>query len=176
MLTRARAAARGRWSREAMALGGLIVVQAATALFFLIDNITDLASEAPGDLPHNLAEGVAVIVLTIGVVFLSREVRRMLKRHAHVERQLQAARGAFNEIMERHFEEWGLTPSERDVALLSIKGLPIADIASARNTREGTVKAQLNAIYTKAGVANRTQLVGVFIDEIVEAPLPAGEK
>lgn len=176
MLTRARAAVRGRWPREVLALGGLIVLQAATGVFFLVDNLIDLASEAPGDLPHNLAEFVAVIVLGTGVVFLSREVRRMLRRHAHVERQLQAARGAFSEIMERHFSDWGLTPSERDVALLSIKGLPIAEIASARSTREGTVKAQLNAIYTKAGVANRTQLVGVFIDEIIEAPLPGSEK
>jgi len=176
MLTRARDAARGRWPKEAKALGALIVLQAATAVFFLADNIIDLASEAPGDLPHNLAEGVAVLVLGTGVVFLTREVRRMLRRHVHVESQLQAARGAFSEIMERHFSEWSLTPSERDVALLSIKGAPIAEIAAARNTREGTVKAQLNAIYSKAGVSNRTQLVGVFIDEIIDTPLPADQK
>jgi len=175
-LTRARDVARGRWPREAKALGGLILLLAITAIFFLIDSIVDLASESPGELPHNLAEFLAVILLTACVVLLSREVGRVLKRHAQVEVQLQAARGAFSEIMERHFEEWSLTPSERDVALLSIKGLPIADIASARNTRDGTVKAQLNAIYAKAGVSNRTQLVGVFIDEIIDAPLPTGEK
>jgi DNA-binding NarL/FixJ family response regulator len=56
---------------------------------------------------------------------------------------------------------------------LSIKGLSIADIAAARSTREGTVKAQLNAIYGKAGVAGRHQLLGLFIDELVDGPLPA---
>jgi DNA-binding NarL/FixJ family response regulator len=174
-LTRARAAARGRWPREAQALGALIILLSATAVFFLVDSLMDLAAESPGELPHNLAEFMAVILLAACIVLLSREVRRMLRRHAHVETQLQAARGAFSEIMERHFAEWGLTPSERDVALLSIKGLPIAEIAAARSTREGTVKAQLNAIYSKAGVANRTQLVGVFIDEIIDAPLPKDE-
>lgn len=171
MLTRARAAVRGRWPREAKALGALIVLQAATAIFFLIDSLMDLASESPGELAHNLAEFIAVLSLVACVVLLSREVQRILRRHERVEQQLQAARGAFSGVMERHFAEWGLTPSERDVALLSIKGAPIAEIASARGTREGTVKAQLNAIYSKAGVANRTQLVGVFIDEIIDSPL-----
>ena len=167
-------AARGRWPSHAVALGWLIALQAATGVFFLADIVVDFFTSG-GDLLHNLLEFVAVVSLAVCIGFLSREVRRMLDRHARMEVQLDAARGAFHEVMEGHFADWRLTPSERDVALLSIKGLSIAAIAEARQTREGTVKAQLNAIYGKAGVAGRAQLLGVFIDELVDAPLGRDE-
>ncbi|MCB1371179.1 MAG: helix-turn-helix transcriptional regulator [Rhodobacteraceae bacterium] len=80
---------------------------------------------------------------------------------------LQAASGAFLDLMEGNFAKWGLTPSERDVALLSIKGLSIAEIAALRATREGTVKAQSAAIYRKAGVNGRAQLLGLFVEDLL---------
>ena len=70
-----------------------------------------------------------------------------------------------------HFDSWGLTPSERDVALFVIKGLPIAEIARLRGSAEGTVKSQLNAVYRKSGVSGRGALLGLLIDDLVAAPL-----
>ena len=60
-----------------------------------------------------------------------------------------------------------LTPSERDVALFAIKGMSTAEIASLRSTSEGTVKAQTNAIYRKAGVSGRSQLLSLFIEDLM---------
>ena len=60
-----------------------------------------------------------------------------------------------------------MTPAERDVALFSIKGFSTADIAGFREVSEGTIKAQTNAIYRKAGVSGRAQLLSLFIDELV---------
>jgi DNA-binding CsgD family transcriptional regulator len=71
------------------------------------------------------------------------------------------------EVLEERFAEWGLTPAERDVALFSIKGLSISEISQIRTTSEGTVKAQTNAIYRKAGVSGRLQLLSLFIDELM---------
>jgi DNA-binding CsgD family transcriptional regulator len=71
------------------------------------------------------------------------------------------------EVLEERFAEWQLTPAERDVALFSIKGLSTAEIAQIRTTSEGTVKAQTNAIYRKAGVSGRPQLLSLFIDELM---------
>ena len=79
---------------------------------------------------------------------------------------MRAASGAFYQLMEDRFD-WSLTPSERDVALLAIKGLSIAEIAEARQTKDGTIKAQSNAIYRKAGVSGRPQLLSLFIDELM---------
>ncbi|MDP6952768.1 MAG: LuxR C-terminal-related transcriptional regulator [Alphaproteobacteria bacterium] len=70
-------------------------------------------------------------------------------------------------MLEEHFDRWALTPSERDVALLAIKGLSITEIAGVRETKEGTIKAQCNAVYRKAGVSGRPQLLSVFIEELL---------
>lgn len=52
-----------------------------------------------------------------------------------------------------------LTPSEREVASGVLRGLRNAQIASARGVAPSTVAKQLQAIYTKLGVDNRSQLV-----------------
>ena len=57
--------------------------------------------------------------------------------------------------MAERFDDWALTPAERDVALFALKGLSLAEIARLRSTSQGTVKAQTNAIYRKAGVTGR---------------------
>ena len=90
-----------------------------------------------------------------------------------MESRLREVSGAFAELLAERFEQWGLTPSERDVAWFTIKGLSIAEIARLRGTSEGTVKAHSNAIYRKAGVSGRTQLLSLFIEDLMEASPPA---
>ncbi|MEO6300766.1 MAG: helix-turn-helix transcriptional regulator, partial [Paracoccaceae bacterium] len=75
--------------------------------------------------------------------------------------------GAFLDLLEERFSEWGLTPAERDVALFAIKGMSTAEISVLRSTSEGTVKAQTNAIYRKASVSGRSQLLSLFIDDLM---------
>ena len=41
------------------------------------------------------------------------------------------------------------------------------EIAVLRSTSEGTVKAQTNAIYRKAEVSGRSQLLSLFIDDLM---------
>ncbi len=53
------------------------------------------------------------------------------------------------------------------MALFSIKGMSLAEIAELRNTSDGTVKAQSNAIYRKAGVSGRPQLLSLFIEDLM---------
>ena len=81
--------------------------------------------------------------------------------------------GAFGEFLQHQFRDWDLSPSESDVALFAIKGSSIAEIARMRGTKDGTIKAQLNAIYRKAGVTGRPQLISFFIDEMVDGIAPA---
>ncbi len=73
--------------------------------------------------------------------------------------------------MEGYFEDWRLTPAEADVAAFTIKGFSIAEIATLRGSAEGTVKTHLNAIYRKAGVPGRAQLVNLLIEELLGGPL-----
>ena len=76
------------------------------------------------------------------------------------------------ELLQERFEAWGLTPAERDVALFAVKGMSTAEIATLRETSEGTVKAQTAAIYRKAGVSGRSQLLSLFIEDMLVGEVP----
>jgi DNA-binding NarL/FixJ family response regulator len=91
----------------------------------------------------------------------------VMARNRKVEKELSIASGAFQAVVDAQFDLWELSPSEREVALLSIKGISIADIAGMRATKAGTVKAQSAAIYRKAGVANRTELLSAMVEELI---------
>ena len=97
-------------------------------------------------------------------------LRRSLIRTREAEAKLRAASRAFMELLEERFSAWALTRAERDVALFAIKGMSTQEIAALRQTSEGTVKAQTAAIYRKAGVTGRPQLLSLFIEDLMERP------
>lgn len=109
----------------------------------------------------------AAVGLVLGVVVGGLMLRRALRDRHRAEEQLRRASGAFADLLQERFEEWGLTPSEKHVALFAIKGMSTAEIAQLRSTSEGTVKAQTNAIYRKAGVTGRPQLLSLFIEDLM---------
>jgi len=117
---------------------------------------------------YELIQIGAAIGLVLGVVMTGFLLRQAYRRSVRAEQQLRAASGAFLELLEDRFEEWGLTPAEMDVALFSIKGMSTAEIANMRQTSAGTVKAQTNAIYRKAGVSGRPQLLSLFIEDLMD--------
>lgn len=152
-------------------LWGLLAIQAFCASFFLLDAMMDvLGWEDQGTfVDSDIFEGAIVVALVLGLAFTAQQLHQLLNRQKRMEDQLKAASGAFSELLEEHFDAWSLTASERDVALLAIKGLAIAEIARVRETKEGTVKAQCAAIYRKAGVSGRPQLLSLFIDELMSS-------
>jgi len=163
--------------RRPVVFSVLLFVQLFCAGFFLFRTLSALLGLPP--ISWRLVELIEIsagVGLTIGVILASVLLRRSMERTQVVEGQLRAASGAFNELLEEHFVQWGLTPAERDVALFTIKGLSSADIAAMRQTSEGTVKAQTSAIYRKAGVSGRSQLLSLFIDELMGGPLTPSAK
>jgi DNA-binding NarL/FixJ family response regulator len=61
-------------------------------------------------------------------------------------------------LLERFMEINTLTPKEREVTRLVIKGLANKEIASVEETTDRTVKAHLTNIFQKCGVESRTEL------------------
>ncbi len=155
-------------------LMALIAFQVLCSAFFVLDIIEDFAA---GDavLTHMLPELGATVGLFVGLAFEVRALMHLLRRQAVMEKSLGVAAGALAELMEDYFREWGLTPAEADVAAFTIKGCSIAEIAEMRGSAEGTVKTHLNAIYRKAGVQGRGQLVSVLIEDLLNAPLVSQE-
>lgn len=156
----------------------LIVVQLLCAAFFVQDSVSDFIADGEVILDwHQVIEYTATLSLLVAIVFELQLLMQLLRREAHLERGMSIAAGALNDIIEEHFRNWGLTPSEQDVARFLIKGCDIAEIARLRGSAEGTVKAHLNAIYRKSGCSGRAALVSMLIEDLMEAPLvaaPAG--
>ncbi|MGB5556816.1 MAG: helix-turn-helix transcriptional regulator [Paracoccaceae bacterium] len=156
--------------KDGIVIFTLLVVQVFCAVFFVSDillSVIGLQTKPISWQSRELLEIGAALGLVLGAILGAVALRRSLRRRRQVEGQLRLASGAFMELLEERFEEWGLTPSERDVALFAIKGLSTQDIANMRSTSEGTVKAQTNAIYRKAGVSGRPQLLSLFIDDLM---------
>tara|TARA_R110002073_G_scaffold184129_1_gene342449 strand:- start:639 stop:1124 length:486 start_codon:yes stop_codon:yes gene_type:complete len=150
----------------------IFVVQLVGALFFVLNILASVVGFAP--LNWQVSEFVelgAAVSLLIGVGLTGGVLVTILKRNKLMEAQLHAASGAFMDLLYERFQEWGLTPAEADVALFAIKGLSTQDIANLRGVSEGTVKAQTNAIYRKAGVTGRPQLLSQFLDDLVSTPI-----
>lgn len=153
-------------------LWGLFVLQALCTIFFVGDALADMrAPDLDDDGALDALEAAVSFVLALSTVFTGLELRRASARERRMSRQLDVASGAFAEVLESHFGEWGLTPAERDVALMALKGYSVADIARIRDASEGTVKAQNTAIYRKAGVSGRLQLLSLFIEDLMSGSL-----
>ena len=148
----------------------ILAVQIVCAVFFVFQIVSAIFGFGPYSWQlYEFIEIIAAVGLIVGVVLGSLVLRRALMRNALVEDQLRLASGAFMEVLEERFGAWGLTSAERDVALFAIKGMTTQEIAGLRGVSEGTVKAQTNAIYRKAGVTGRPQLLSLFIDELMSA-------
>lgn len=148
----------------------IFVIQALCAFFFVSDILSSFFGFQSAPISWEMRELLeigAAVGLILGVVLGGLMLRRALRERHKAEEQLRRASGAFMDLLEERFAEWGLTPSERDVALFAIKGLSTAEIAVLRATSEGTVKAQTNAIYRKAGVSGRSQLLSLFIEDLM---------
>jgi DNA-binding NarL/FixJ family response regulator len=153
---------RGFWlKRSALALAAAL--QLGCSVVFVSDIIHEWATMTV----HTWAELLAVGALIVGAWLAVAELRKLIARNIRVERELDAACGAFQSVIERHFEIWGLSKAEKDVALLSIKGMSNTEIARMRVTREGTIKAQSAAIYRKAGVSSRADLISAVIEDLI---------
>ncbi|RBI84302.1 hypothetical protein DRV85_12725 [Rhodosalinus halophilus] len=152
------------------AILGILVRQGVSALVFVATLLIPVLG-VPVTYDWRVQEAIeigAAVGLVAGVAIGGVALRRTQVAHAQAQDRLRMVSGAFADLMEERFESWGLTPAERDVALFSIKGLTTAEIASVRNTSEGTVKAQTNAIYRKAGVNGRAQLLSLFIEDLLD--------
>lgn len=156
--------------RRTLPFLAIFIVQALCAFFFVSDILSSffgLQTQPISWEMRELLEIFAAFGLILGVVLGGVLLRRALRERYKAEEQLRRASGAFMDLLSERFTEWALTPSERDVALFAIKGLSTAEIAAFRATSEGTVKAQTNAIYRKAGVSGRSQLLSLFIEDLM---------
>lgn len=135
---------------------------------------------------HVLFE-VALLALSLGAVaYLWLGWRDAGRTLAHTRGELEA-RGAerdawrrraekllrgLGEEIDRQLREWGLTPVERETALLLLKGFGHKEIAVLQGKSERTVRQHAVAVYRKSGLSGRAELSGFFLEDLL---LPADD-
>lgn len=152
-----------------------VALYAASALAFLselIGEITGYYLFSASWLVHEVIALATFFGFVVGGFLIWRSYQFSQKNRQEIERLLRSAQGEFFEMLNLQFDGWQLSAAEKDVALLTVKGMTVSEIAELRNTSPGTIKSQNNSIYRKADVKSRTQLLGKLIDRLlVEHPL-----
>ena len=98
---------------------------------------------------------------------LGRELTETRADAQRWSREAQDVLKGLGAAIDAQFDKWELTPAERDVALLQLKGLRHKEIADLRKTSERTVRQQALSIYRKAGLSGRSDLAAFFLEDLL---------
>jgi DNA-binding CsgD family transcriptional regulator len=152
---------------------GLIVVLVMADLF------TDFSEGISWS--HLLVEGLIAFASLSGIFFLFRgsiELKHSLEEEKKLSRELQKDAeewrsrsrkflAGLSQAIDSQLTAWKLTESEKQVAFLLLKGLSLKEIAEVRKTMEKTARAQSMAIYSKSGLAGRSELSAFFLEDLL---------
>lgn len=168
--------------RPPIAFGAILV---GIAVLLATDLATDQAQHATG-LPHLVVETLAALAALVAAAWVllalrarREEVRRLsadLESTQAEARRWKREAGelvkGLSQAIDHQFDRWELSPAEREVALLLLKGLSTREIGDLRNTREATVRQQAQGIYRKAGLVGRAELSAFFLEDLLAPAEP----
>lgn len=126
-----------------------------------------------------LASGsfLGAIALSLGFRRAKSEVRSLKSEVERVSKdaliwKTDSARlvEGLSRMIDTQLDRWSLSPAEKEVALLLLKGLSHKEIASVRSTSEGSARQQAYAVYQKSGLSGRTELSAFFLEDLLEPP------
>lgn len=158
----------------------LIVVLATVALMVAIDLVTD--SQEGVAVWHVLVEGGAGLAALFGIFYvlkdsfnLQHKLSDSLSENAKLKQEAQDWKTEAQKYIEGlsksidlQLSKWNLSQAEKEVALLLLKGLALKEIAEIRHTTEKTARVQSIAIYSKSGLAGRSELAAFFLEDLLQ--------
>ena len=160
---------------------------AGVLMLVAIAGVVDLVLDAPTTWRsvHVLVE-VALMVTSLGfALYLWRgwlrtsrsldDVRReLLQRQSALQAERDAwkerAQGALENLgqaIDAQFDKWELTPTEREIALLLLKGHGHKQAAALTGRSERTVRQHAVSVYHKAGLSGRAELAAFFLEDLL---------
>lgn len=145
----------------------------------VLDLITD--SREGVELWHVMTEAAIGLAAIVGIFIILRESVALKFRLANERKEfshyrVEAEKWRVNsqkylvglsEAIDTQLRNWKLTEAEKEVAFLLLKGLSLKEIATVRQTSEKTTRVQATAIYTKSGLAGRSELAAFFLEDLV---------
>lgn len=154
-------------------------VLALIALLASIDLAVDLREGVT--LWHVLAEATVAVIACFGAFHLLRGVWQLRRRldaqgrdFSTFRQQAEAWRTGSKKYLDGlsrsiavQLDQWQLSAAEKEVAFLLLKGLSLKEIAAARRTSEKTARVQSSAVYTKSGLAGRSELSAFFLEDLL---------
>ena len=166
-------------SKERIVIASVLGV---VALLAGLDLITDAREGVV--LWHVLVEGSVAVASIFGVFYVLRgsvELKHRLDREADefsnfkIEAELWRVESrkyieGLSKAIDQQLTKWELSPAEKEVAFLLLKGLSLKEIADVRATAEKTARAQSAAIYSKSGLAGRSDLSAFFLEDLLVPP------
>lgn len=164
--------------REKFSILGVLILAGALTAIDVVEDWLDGAS-----LTHIVPEvmiifGVSGIALYLFrsslqnrnvLIEESRKEMALAKNEAKVWRsKAQSLSKGITDAISGQLEEWSLTPAERDISFLLLKGLTIQEIAQIRETSERTIRQQASEVYKKSGLTGRAQLSAFFMEDLFD--------
>lgn len=134
--------------------------------FFIYDIISDLLSNEDS-IFHITIELIVFLAITMVLFYELQHVKSLDKKIELEKSKTARLAGELLSVMQEQFSQWSLSPSEKEIALLIIKGLSMKEIAAARNVKEKTVRSQATSIYAKSGYTGRHELSAHFIEDLM---------
>lgn len=164
---------------------------AASLLAIALLGTIDLLLDSPGRSNlHTVVEVLFILFCVASAVTFGISWRRSEGALARVRRTLdtrseerdawrakaEATLRGLSESIDAQLTAWGLTPTEREVAFLLLKGHAHREVAALCDRSERTVRQHAVSIYRKSGLAGRAELSAFFLEDLlVPAPPPDGE-
>jgi DNA-binding CsgD family transcriptional regulator len=148
-------------------------------ILVIADIIEDYSEGA--QLTHLIVEGL-LFVLSISIFLLvlknwlkerqraeslASSVSNLKMERDQLQLELQKHLQGLALVIEKQYEAWGLTQSEKEVGFLLLKGFSIKEVASLRGTSEKTVQVQAQSIYKKSNLHNRSEFAAYFLEDLL---------
>jgi DNA-binding CsgD family transcriptional regulator len=166
------------------------------AFWLLVSAALILGLDVAGDIHEGspLGHWMTELVLAVLAIFSAAVVGlRYLQMHSELRNTREGLESAIqeldrfraesckyirglSEVMDEQFERWKLTPAEKEIALLLIKGMSHKEVAEIRNTSERSARQQSLVIYQKSGLSGRAALAAFFLEELLSSPKPTGHQ
>lgn len=156
-----------------------LTVLIAVVILFVFDIFVDRHEGMVGwHIVLEVMTGVGVLIGIFYVLKGSVELRRSLNQERQKSNELKVDAESWraqskkyldglSNAIDQQLSDWSLTPAEKEVAFLILKGLSLREIASIRDTTEKTTRVQSMAIYAKSGLSGRSELSAFFLKDLL---------
>jgi DNA-binding CsgD family transcriptional regulator len=163
----------GRWQSAALALTSVVLLLALEVIDEQEIDWLELGLEVV-EISLIVAASIATLMLFGRVEDQELSQRQMLRelalaRHEGAEwrARVQELMRGLGDAIDQQFSRWNLSPAEKDVALLLLKGYSHKEVAELRSRAERTVRQQALAIYRKANLSGRASLAAFFLEDLL---------